>query len=79
MSPSNVSFEYLLLFDKNENQFPSESSNASRSSSSGKIEFPIILILLIFADLPSSMIILKSIVFLGLSKVSTSTPAPYLP
>ena len=58
---------------------PSLSSKPVIRSSSEKSLFPMMLTFFILALSPSSIIILSSMVFLGLSIVSISTPAPYLP
>ena len=49
--------EYELSFLRNEKNDPSDNSNESLRSSSENISFPIILIFLIFAPVPSSTII----------------------
>ena len=79
MSPFNFSLEYWLSFERNEKKDPSDNSKPSISSSFENISFPIIFIFLIFALLPSSTSMLISILFLGFTTSSISTPAPYLP
>ena len=79
MSPCNFSFEYLFLFERKEYHLPSLSSKPVIKSSSEKSSLPMILTFFILALSPSSMMIFSSMVFLGLSTVSISTFAPYLP
>jgi Na+-transporting methylmalonyl-CoA/oxaloacetate decarboxylase beta subunit len=68
-----------LLLLRNEKKDPSDNSKPLSSSSLVKISFPIILIFLILALLPSSTSIWTSTLFLGFLISSISTAAPYLP